>query len=140
MPDLSRDGQLPSCSLSALHPLQFGGAQRGRAVALRRRPFLGRRCPDAQRSPSRPRSLHPAPLVSQFGFITPPIFLSAPRTTNRGAMAGLRRAARFRLVAPVLANDLSLPASLLALAAASLRINFFSLSHHPRLGSASQGL
>ena len=54
-------------------------------------------------------------------------------------MDGPRPAARLRLVAPVLANRLSLPASLLALAAASLKINLFSLPHHPRLGSAAQG-
>src|SRR5215831_16638273 len=125
MPDLSRNGQLPSCLLPALYPLQSGGAQRGRAVALRRRPFLGRRRPAAQRSRSRACPFHPAPLVQQFGFIAPPIFLSAPRTQNRDAMAGLQEGACFRFSAPVLVYRLSLSASLLALAVAPLKTNFF---------------
>jgi len=49
-------------------------------------------------------------------------------------MAGVRRVARFRFLAPVLAYDLSLSAALLALASAPLRPTFSLLTHHPRLG------
>ena len=55
-------------------------------------------------------------------------------------MAGLQGGACFWFAAPVLVYRLSLSASLLALAAAPLKINFFfSLPHHPRLGSVAEG-
>src|ERR1700746_934418 len=124
MPDLSRDGQLPSCILPALYPLQSGGAQRGCAVALRRRLFLGRRRPAAQRSRSRARPFHPAPLVPQPGFFAG-LLLSISHAASCGAMDGQWRAARYRFSALVLVYLLFLSASRLALASASLRINLF---------------
>src|SRR5262249_7367800 len=117
--------------------LQSGGAQRGAAETLCGAALLGKCCAASPRPPSHPRPLHSAPLVPRAGFFSACLLLSIPHASSCGAMDGLRRAARLRVVAPVLANDLSLPASLLALAAAPLRINFFSLPHHPRLGSAA---
>ena len=94
------------------------------AVALRRRLFLGRRRPAAQRSRSRARPFHPAPLVPQPGFFAG-LLLSIFHAASCGAMDGQWRAARFRFSALVLVYRLFLSASRLALASASLRINLF---------------
>src|SRR5215470_9984855 len=112
-----------------------------RSTALQRRFVEHRSWEDAAPPLKNPhhgsRSLHPAPLVSQPGFFSARLLLSIPHAASCGAVDGPRRAARLRLVAPVVAHRLSLPASLLALAAAFLKSNFFLAPHHLRLGSAA---
>src|SRR5215471_15822155 len=108
---------LPAALLAPLHSLQPDRSRPGAAASLRGRLFLGSRDTVDQRSPTRGRSLHAPPLVSQFGFLAAPVFLFATHDPCGEPVAPGREDSPSRLAAARLADSVSLSPTLLALAA-----------------------
>ena len=94
--------------LSAVRPLQPDCPQSGSTALLSGRLFLGDRGPRRQRSRSRDRSLHAAPLVPESRLFRPAVFLFAPDHIGHRRLVRQGRERRSALAAVTLAHPISL--------------------------------